>query len=189
MPRDRSDLATAEAAAGALRDALAQIEKARRRILVSDDPEGPHQMRVGLRRLRTALSLFEPALGKATTRNLSDAARKLGREVGELRDLEVVLHETVGPARDAAPDDPALAAIADGLTEAIGKERARLRSQLDKGRIAPLSGGRRAILRRRRLAAAGHEKAAETPRPPAAQDRRTRPCAPLEEGQGSRKAR
>jgi CHAD domain-containing protein len=135
MPRDRSDLATAEAAAGALRDALAQIEKALRRILVSDDPEGPHQMRVGLRRLRTALSLFEPALGKATTRNLSDAARKLGREVGELRDLEVALHETVGPARDAAPDDPALAAIADGLTEAIGKERARLRSQLDKGRL------------------------------------------------------
>lgn len=137
MPRPcpPSDSVTAEAAAAVLRDALAQIEKARRRILESDDPEGPHQMRVGLRRLRTALGLFEPAIGGPATRSLSDAARRLGREVGTLRDLEVVLHETVDPARAADPDDQALAKIAACLTDAIGTERARLRAHLDKGRM------------------------------------------------------
>lgn len=135
MPRTRPDISTAEAAAAVLRDALAQIEKARRRILVSEDPEGPHQMRVGLRRLRTALSLFEPAIGEAATCTLSDAARRLGGEVGTLRDLEVVLHETVDPARAADPDDPALARIAACLTDAIGQERARLRAHLDRGQM------------------------------------------------------
>jgi triphosphatase len=35
-------------------------------VLASEDPEGPHQLRVGLRRLRSAFRLFRPALNPAT---------------------------------------------------------------------------------------------------------------------------
>ena len=54
-----------------------------------DDPEGPHQLRVGLRRLRSALSVFSPVLQSAELQRLSDEARWLGEEVGRLRDLDV----------------------------------------------------------------------------------------------------
>ncbi len=53
------------------------------------DPENLHQMRVGLRRLRTALEIFEAGL------DLPKAGRKgrvaaVARQLGELRDLDVV---------------------------------------------------------------------------------------------------
>ena len=45
----------------------------------SDEAEGPHQLRVGLRRLRTAFAVFGPSLGKAAMAPLSDARSGSGR--------------------------------------------------------------------------------------------------------------
>lgn len=58
-------------------------------VLQDEDPEALHQMRVGMRRLRTAVTGFAPAL------NLPPAAQekqigKIARILGELRDLDVL---------------------------------------------------------------------------------------------------
>lgn len=54
-----------------------------------EDPEALHQMRVGMRRLRTAISRFEPALD--LSKPVSDKnIGKIARRLGNLRDLDVL---------------------------------------------------------------------------------------------------
>ncbi|MBD3885091.1 CHAD domain-containing protein [Phormidium tenue FACHB-886] len=65
-----------------------RVAKQEKDVLEDTDPEHLHQMRVGIRRLRTALQVFEPAveLPKAAgAKRLRDIARVLG----EVRDLDV----------------------------------------------------------------------------------------------------
>ncbi|MBW4562057.1 MAG: CHAD domain-containing protein [Mojavia pulchra JT2-VF2] len=58
-----------------------------------EDPEALHQMRVGMRRLRTSVSRFEPAL--KLPKPVSDKnIGKIARRLGNLRDLDV-LKETL----------------------------------------------------------------------------------------------
>lgn len=58
-------------------------------VLADTDPEDLHQMRVGLRRLRTALQVFEAGivLPKA---GREPRVAKIGRRLGHLRDLDVI---------------------------------------------------------------------------------------------------
>lgn len=58
-------------------------------VLKDKDPEALHQMRVGMRRLRTAVNGFAPALSlpKATQ---EQKIAKVARQLGELRDLDVL---------------------------------------------------------------------------------------------------
>lgn len=53
------------------------------------DPEHVHKMRVAMRRLRTALRVFESALEGAPLRRWRNEMRWLGRLLGEVRDLDV----------------------------------------------------------------------------------------------------
>jgi triphosphatase len=57
--------------------------------------EGVHQMRVALRRLRTLLVLFAPELEPYTRERLNDAIRTLGTPLGEARDWDVFVTETL----------------------------------------------------------------------------------------------
>ena len=61
-----------------------------------DDTEGPHQLRVGLRRLRSAFLVYKSALESPEMARLSGEAKWLGQEVGGLRDLDVVANDIVG---------------------------------------------------------------------------------------------
>ncbi len=71
-------------------------------VLTDADPENLHQMRVGLRRLRTAVQVFDAGL------DLPKAGREptiaaLGRKLGQLRDLDVI---AMGLRDRYAPDLP-----------------------------------------------------------------------------------
>lgn len=81
----------------------------------TDDPEGPHQLRVGLRRLRSALSAFRPALGREKLAPISDAARGIGATVGRIRDLDVLADEMVAPLLSRHPGEPGFAALLDAI--------------------------------------------------------------------------
>jgi triphosphatase len=61
------------------------------------DPEGIHQMRVGLRRLRAALSLFKDMLQSKETDRLKDELKWLTEQLGPARDLDVFISKTVAP--------------------------------------------------------------------------------------------
>lgn len=62
-------------------------------VLNDKDPEALHQMRVGMRRLRTVVTGFAPALDMPKYACEKDIA-KIARTLGELRDLDV-LQETL----------------------------------------------------------------------------------------------
>jgi inorganic triphosphatase YgiF len=69
------------------------------------DPEGVHQMRVALRRLRTACALLRAALASPTLQALDAEAKWLATSLGTVRDWDVLITETLrGPAAALASD-------------------------------------------------------------------------------------
>jgi inorganic triphosphatase YgiF len=62
---------------------------------IGGDPEGVHQMRVALRRLRTACMLLRRELGSPTAKVFSAEARWLAQLLGVARDWDVFITETV----------------------------------------------------------------------------------------------
>jgi len=65
------------------------------------DPEGIHQMRVALRRLRSALALFRPFVPPEQYDWLVGEVKWLGGHLGPARDWDVFLTELHAPVRDA----------------------------------------------------------------------------------------
>jgi triphosphatase len=93
-------------------------------VLTTLDPEGPHQLRVALRRMRVALRVFRPVMKKKANAHLAGSARALGRIVGELRDADVLIDEIIGPtARDQAA---LMSALGAWRQEVRGRVRAQL---------------------------------------------------------------
>ena len=94
-------------------------------VLTSADPEGPHQLRVTLRRLRTVLRLFRPVIRRTLHQRLAWVARYLGAIVGELRDADVMIEELIRPA--ALPEEAGVLAALEAWREDV---RARVRASL-----------------------------------------------------------
>ncbi len=115
-----------------LRSCLAQITHNRQAIQHSDDPEGPHQFRVGLRRLRSAFRLFKPVLNPHTLAPLDAAARELAGEAGELRDLDVLTDEIVAPLTEFAPEGVALDPLIGHLGQLRKDRRSIVKSHLSQ---------------------------------------------------------
>jgi triphosphatase len=65
--------------------------------LLKGDPEGVHQMRVGLRRLRAALSLFADILTDTQTTAIKTELRWLAAELAPARQLEVLVRHVLAP--------------------------------------------------------------------------------------------
>lgn len=110
------------------------------RVLVDPDPEGPHQLRIHLRRLRALMKAFRPAFDGPGLRRLGCEAKQLGRTVGRLRDADVLVAETVPEA--AAALDLGGAAV-DTLLGRLAAGRDAIRDEIR----ASLSGPRWSRLR------------------------------------------
>lgn len=93
-------------------------------VFASVDPEGPHQLRVALRRLRVILRVFEPVMRRGVAASMRDEARRIGAIVSELRDADVMIDEIIGPA--ARDRQSVLAALNAWRQEVRGRVRARL---------------------------------------------------------------
>jgi inorganic triphosphatase YgiF len=94
-----------EAIALFVASAAAQIEDNRLAVLETDDPEAAHQLRVGLRRLRSALRAFRPIESSHATLELARQARELGQRIGELRNADILIeaiHAPVAATRKGA---------------------------------------------------------------------------------------
>lgn len=80
-------------------------------VIANAAPEGPHQLRVGLRRLRTALHMLNAKKLGPEFLALEELAQKLAGVVGALRDADVLLSDIFEPAAvhlDEIPDGSAL---------------------------------------------------------------------------------
>lgn len=91
------------AIAGAVHRLVTNLPGAR----LGDGPDGVHQSRVSLRRLRSDLHTFGPLLEPSRIDRLAPELRWLGDRLGEVRDADVrleVLHELVEDESSLAPE-------------------------------------------------------------------------------------
>jgi inorganic triphosphatase YgiF len=109
--------------------------------LDGSEPEGLHQLRVALRRLRSAMTLFKGALGEEARRRWNDELRWLLGPLGPARDLDVFAAEIMAPVRKAQPDDPALAELALLVEERRRTAQAGVRETLASERYGDLALG------------------------------------------------
>jgi triphosphatase len=102
------------------------------------DPEGVHQMRVGVRRLRSALSLFREVIPSEERAYFRRELRWLGSELGDARDFDVLLAERIEPLLLAVPHRGDLARLAEAVREIRGKGYDRARAAQESHRYTRL---------------------------------------------------
>jgi CHAD domain-containing protein len=96
------------------------------------DPDAVHQMRVAMRRLRAAISLFGEVVADDARDPLKDELRWISGKLGEARDLDVFLAKTLAPLRERHPEASELGELAASLEarrdEAYGQALAAVTS-------------------------------------------------------------
>lgn len=80
-------------------------------VLESADPEGVHQMRVALRRLRSALTLFDGVLPMMQAGWLKGESQWVGSALGGARNWDVFLEDVLAPLEAKRPGDISLSAL------------------------------------------------------------------------------
>jgi len=130
------DVSLAQAAGRLLRDMFCQFTTNLNALCVSDDPEVVHQARVGWRRFKSGLRLFQPALpvGSAPSWRGLGALLKC---LAELRDIDVARFETLPALAQAfvAEDESRQKAwqrMSQTLTDAARLQRQATREALDQ---------------------------------------------------------
>jgi triphosphatase len=105
-----------------LRHLTGNEEAVRRR-----DGEGIHQMRVGLRRFRVAMSVFKDILVDRQSQGLKSELRWLDKQLGPARDYDVFLKEGFRTLERSRLDRREIAALHTCLSDnrAVGFEKAR----------------------------------------------------------------
>jgi inorganic triphosphatase YgiF len=84
-----------EAFEASVRNCLGHLLDNQAAALAGADPEGIHQMRVAVRRLRSALRFFRKAIDKIERKTLETELRWLAAELGPARDWDVFAGETL----------------------------------------------------------------------------------------------
>ncbi|GAA1396778.1 hypothetical protein GCM10009613_48490 [Pseudonocardia kongjuensis] len=119
------------------------------------DPEELHQMRVAVRRMRAALKSARPLLDGAWADELRAELGRLGRALGPVRDLDVMIERLRGAV---ATLPPAEQAAGQRLVSVLEADRIGARSEM----LDELDADRHAALRRRLVEAVS----APLPEPP-----------------------
>jgi triphosphatase len=107
--------------------------------LLKGDPEGVHQMRVGLRRLRAAMSLFAVLLSDAQSEAIKSELKWLTGELGEARELEVLLNRVVTPMKRRGRRWHGMPSLSQELAERRKAAMARARNAVQSARFRALT--------------------------------------------------
>lgn len=110
-PTLASDQSVATAFQAIARSCLEHLMLNERCLLATGAGEAVHQMRVAMRRLRSAIKVFKAITAGPELERVKDDLRWLLAHLGPARDAEVFLSEIVEPVLVAHPDDAALAAL------------------------------------------------------------------------------
>ena len=82
---------------------------ANRPAMLAGKPEALHQMRIGLRRLRTAISIFKQVVADSQQEHIKSELKWITRELAPARELDVLNGEVIGSLRDVVPHNRDLA--------------------------------------------------------------------------------
>lgn len=144
MPRKAERVELAEdatlgrALAAVVAACLQQILGNEAAVLDGVDPEGIHQMRVGVRRLRSALGLVRSCSPPGEVASLVEGLRWLGGVLGAARDLDVLLGGLLEPLAAREGGDPTLVRLRDAALEARAETQERVREALGSVRFRRL---------------------------------------------------
>jgi inorganic triphosphatase YgiF len=81
-----------------------QIIAGRRQVLEAGDPKGVHQLRIGLRRLRSILRTLRPFVASGSLENFERSACNVARIVGGLRNADVMISGICAPIEELTPN-------------------------------------------------------------------------------------
>ncbi len=124
------------AIAAIIRTCLAQIEGNAQGLLVDDDVEWVHQMRIGVRRLRACLSLSRRGFEPARIEPVRVELRWLAQALGPARDFDVFATQTLPAFRDAVARGADAAALDAALRPLGSRAAARRRDARVAARAA-----------------------------------------------------
>jgi inorganic triphosphatase YgiF len=111
-PPLKESLSASEAFGSIMHGCLAHLQANEEGGLQGKDPEFVHQMRVALRRMRSALSLFKDLIPQEYTTTLCEELRWLTGELDAARNWDVFYQQTLPPILAAFPDDADLQSLA-----------------------------------------------------------------------------
>ncbi|WP_142847758.1 CYTH and CHAD domain-containing protein [Telmatospirillum sp. J64-1] len=131
-PALKAKYTTRIAFAEILRSCLLQILANEKVARLGVDIEGVHKMRVGLRQMRAALTLFKDVLPALEREGMAVALKDFQRCLGEARDLDVFLEETLRPLSEHFPDEAGLALLIEAAQAERGKAYDALRAAMDQ---------------------------------------------------------
>jgi CHAD domain-containing protein len=103
----------------------------------ADTPDSVHKMRVAVRRLRSALTTFEPLVDTGVVRALGKELKWLARELGAARDAEV-MRDRVSTALDGEGEKAAAAVVRADLDQVYRTAHDRVLADLDGERYHAL---------------------------------------------------
>lgn len=132
------DATLAETALTILAECLSHIAANQAAVVAGRDSEGVHQMRVGVRRLRAALSLFGDWLDPAAREGLTAELRWLASALASARAWDVFLTELLPPVTRALAGDAAMAPVEAAAMELREQGYAEARAAIGSQRYFDL---------------------------------------------------
>ncbi|WP_416899900.1 MAG: CHAD domain-containing protein [Minwuia sp.] len=124
-PKDSVDTAIARILQITAAQVLANIAAA----ADGQDSEGVHQLRVALRRMRSAFSIFGGLIGD-DLEGLNEQARHILKSLGDARDLDVFIEETMPPVLEEHDGAKGLTQLGERADEARNEAYGHVRSML-----------------------------------------------------------
>jgi CHAD domain-containing protein len=108
-------------------------------LMLAGGAEALHQMRVGLRRLRAAISLFSDMLTDPQTEVLKSELKWITGELGPAREFEVLLKDVARPVANSAHNEPGIGFFSRELRQKRKIALARARAAVDSRRFRDLA--------------------------------------------------
>ena len=108
------------------------------RLVLRDEDDSVHQMRMTVRRLRSVLATYRPLLDAERSEPLRAELKWLGALLGEVRDAEVLRKRLTRWAAQHGPGPTGVDALRAALAERQAQGRARLLPELDSDRYRAL---------------------------------------------------
>jgi CHAD domain-containing protein len=139
VPKVREDSSVADVVRRAIATSAVRLLRHDAGVRLGGDPEDVHQARVATRRIRSDLRTFRDLVEASWAVPLRDELKWLGRELGAVRDAEVLRDRLRGrESRLAAVDRPAVERLLAGLDHRRDEARERLLASMRTERYAAL---------------------------------------------------
>jgi CHAD domain-containing protein len=122
--RKKQHLKPGSAGAVVLEYVRAQAEQIRAQdpLVRRDAPDAVHQLRVGARRMRSALQAYGKIIDRRATRVLTDELKWVGGELSEARDAEVI-EERLVEVINGLPEELVMGPVAAHITRTLARRR------------------------------------------------------------------